>query len=92
MCFVREFVPQWTVATIARVLYNAPYRPARMTMAVLDGSGIPSQRDLVVLNAALRIKAAARAPDLTSALDAARAALESGEAMRRLDKWRRVAR
>jgi uncharacterized protein YqjF (DUF2071 family) len=28
--FVREFVPQWFVAWIARVLYNEPYRSARM--------------------------------------------------------------
>jgi uncharacterized protein YqjF (DUF2071 family) len=34
VCFVREFVPQWTVATIARTLYNEPYRSARMTMEV----------------------------------------------------------
>jgi uncharacterized protein YqjF (DUF2071 family) len=36
VCFVREFVPQWTVATLARVIYNEPYRPARMTMDVDD--------------------------------------------------------
>jgi uncharacterized protein YqjF (DUF2071 family) len=36
VCFVREFVPQWTVATIARVLYNEPYRAARMAMDVRD--------------------------------------------------------
>lgn len=36
VCFVREFVPQRTVATIARVLYNEPYRAARMTMDVRD--------------------------------------------------------
>ncbi len=36
VCFVREFVPQWTVATMARVLYNEPYRAARMSMAVTD--------------------------------------------------------
>ena len=36
VCFVREFVPRWTVATIARVLYNEPYRSARMTMDVKE--------------------------------------------------------
>jgi uncharacterized protein YqjF (DUF2071 family) len=36
VCFVREFVPQWSVATIARVLYNEPYRSARMVMDVKD--------------------------------------------------------
>ncbi|MDB5309098.1 MAG: hypothetical protein JWO38_3300 [Gemmataceae bacterium] len=34
VCFVREFVPQWLVATLARVIYNEPYRAARMTMNV----------------------------------------------------------
>jgi uncharacterized protein YqjF (DUF2071 family) len=36
VCFVREFVPQWLVATLARVIYNEPYRPARMTMDVKE--------------------------------------------------------
>ena len=36
VCFVREFVPQWSVATLARVIYNEPYRSARMTMDVTD--------------------------------------------------------
>jgi uncharacterized protein YqjF (DUF2071 family) len=36
VCFVREFVPRWLVATLARVIYNEPYRAARMTMEVKD--------------------------------------------------------
>ncbi len=36
VCFVREFVPSWLVATTARVIYNEPYRSARMTMDVQD--------------------------------------------------------
>ena len=36
VCFVREFVPQWLTATLARVIYNEPYRAARMTMDVDD--------------------------------------------------------
>ena len=36
VCFVREFVPQWSVATMARVFYNEPYRSARMSMDVKD--------------------------------------------------------
>jgi uncharacterized protein YqjF (DUF2071 family) len=39
VCFVREFVPQWLVATVARVVYNEPYRAARMGMRVEDGAG-----------------------------------------------------
>lgn len=36
VCFVREFVPSWLVATTARLLYNEPYRSARLTMDVAD--------------------------------------------------------
>ncbi len=36
VCFVREFVPQWAIATVARVIYNEPYRSARMAMAIDD--------------------------------------------------------
>lgn len=39
VCFVREFVPQWSVATVARVLYNEPYRSARMSMDVTEQPG-----------------------------------------------------
>lgn len=39
VCFVREFVPQWLVATLARVTYNEPYRSAPMAMDVSDASG-----------------------------------------------------
>ena len=34
--FVREFVPQWLVATVARLTYNEPYRAARVTEAVSE--------------------------------------------------------
>ncbi|MFO0826134.1 MAG: DUF2071 domain-containing protein [Gemmataceae bacterium] len=36
VCFVREFVPSWLVATTARVIYNEPYRSARMSMDVQE--------------------------------------------------------
>jgi uncharacterized protein YqjF (DUF2071 family) len=36
VCFVREFVPSWLVATAARLIYNEPYRAARMSMHVKD--------------------------------------------------------
>jgi uncharacterized protein YqjF (DUF2071 family) len=36
VCFVREFVPSWLVATTARVIYNEPYRATRMTMDVQE--------------------------------------------------------
>jgi len=38
VCFVREFVPQWFVASVARVVYNEPYRAAPMAMAVADAA------------------------------------------------------
>lgn len=36
VCFIREFVPSWMIATTARLLYNEPYHSARMSMAVKD--------------------------------------------------------
>jgi uncharacterized protein YqjF (DUF2071 family) len=36
VCFIREFVPRWLTATLARVLYNEPYRCAPMRMDVQD--------------------------------------------------------
>ena len=66
-------------------------RSARLTLDVLDGGASASQRDLVAVNAALRIMLGGRAIDMPAALIAAHAALASGEAMRRLEAWRRVA-
>lgn len=40
VCFVREFVPQWFVATMARVIYNEPYRAAPMTMDVKSEANV----------------------------------------------------
>lgn len=36
VCFVREFVPRWLIATIARLIYNEPYRSAPMAMDVSE--------------------------------------------------------
>lgn len=36
VCFVREFVPSWLIATTARLIYNEPYRAARLTMDVRE--------------------------------------------------------
>jgi anthranilate phosphoribosyltransferase len=77
-------------ATDADIAPGDAERSARMTLAVLEGSATPSQRDLVLLNAALRIELAGRAADLPSAIERARAALESGESRRKLDAWRAV--
>lgn len=63
---------------------------AEYTMAVLEGRATAGQRDLVLLNAALRLFAAGRAGDVGACIDAARAAIASGEAMRRLEAWRAV--
>lgn len=40
VCFVREFVPLWLVSTVARALYNEPYRVARMTGRIGDGGSV----------------------------------------------------
>ena len=42
VCFVREFVPSWLVATTARLIYNEPYRSARMSMDVKGAPGQPA--------------------------------------------------
>jgi anthranilate phosphoribosyltransferase len=65
-------------------------RSAEMALAVLDRSAPESAIDLVVVNAALRIKLAGRAPDMPAAITAARAALASGEAARKLKAWQLV--
>lgn len=36
VCFVREFVPRWFVATVARLAYNEPYRSAPMAVGVKE--------------------------------------------------------
>src|SRR5581483_1898341 len=45
---------------------------AAMTLRVLEGSASPSQRDIVLVNAALRIKLAGRAASMESALASVR--------------------
>lgn len=67
-------------------------RSANMTLSVLEGRASASERDLVLLNAALRIKLAARAPGLPAALAAAREALTSGAALSKLHEWQSVAK
>jgi uncharacterized protein len=39
VCFVREFVPQRFIAWVARLIYNEPYHPARLTMKIEDQPG-----------------------------------------------------
>lgn len=34
VCFAREFVPSFLIASTARLIYNEPYRSARMTMNI----------------------------------------------------------
>jgi uncharacterized protein YqjF (DUF2071 family) len=36
VCFIREFVPSRFVASVARLVYNEPYRSAPMGMAIKD--------------------------------------------------------
>ena len=79
-------------ATDADLAPGDAQRSARMTLDVLEGAATPSQRDLVLLNAALRIKLAGRAPNLQSALELARNAIASGDALRKLDAWRAIGR
>jgi anthranilate phosphoribosyltransferase len=61
---------------------------ARVTRAVLDGDRDDRFADAISLNAALRIYAAGDAPTIGDGLDAARAALEDGDAAAVLDELR----
>ncbi|HEY2785783.1 MAG TPA: DUF2071 domain-containing protein [Fimbriiglobus sp.] len=36
VCFLREYVPKWFVAWVARRIYNEPYRTARMSVDVAE--------------------------------------------------------
>ncbi len=68
---------------------DAP-RSASVTLRVLEGSATAAERDIVLINAALRIKLTARADSMESAITSARGALDSGDAMRKLEAWRAV--
>ncbi len=62
-----------------------PAENKAITRAILDGSDTGPRRDIVLLNAAAAI--AFKTGDLRSGLEAARAALDSGAAIRTLDAW-----
>lgn len=63
---------------------------ARFTLSVLEGRAAAAERDLVLLNAALRIRLTDGTPDLPAAIELARRTLTSGDALRRLHEWRDV--
>jgi len=64
---------------------------ARITERVLAGDLGP-KRDVVILNAAAAIYVAGIAPDLGSAIEAARASIDSGKATMVLDKLRELSK
>jgi anthranilate phosphoribosyltransferase len=63
-------------------------RSVELTERVLAGEAAPAWRDLVVFNAAFRIHLAGRAADLAGATGRAREAVDRGEALRLLERWR----
>lgn len=72
VCFVREFVPQRLVAGLARLVYNEPYRAARMTMDVTDAPDAASARYTVQWGGRTHaIRAAGAKPAVRPAADGA---------------------
>jgi uncharacterized protein YqjF (DUF2071 family) len=66
--FIREFVPSRVIATVARVVYNEPYRAVPMTSRVeASDQGVSIEHRLHVDSAKLTIAAQASARTLTPA-------------------------
>jgi uncharacterized protein len=69
VCFVREFVPQWLIATVARVIYNEPYRSAPMTMDIQESESLLTADYTLRWNGLHRLKATGRKPALRPGSD-----------------------
>ncbi|MDZ4278208.1 MAG: hypothetical protein U1B78_03615, partial [Dehalococcoidia bacterium] len=63
-------------------------RSAQLTLDVLRGEASDAWRDLVLFNAGFRIELSGHAPDLAGAIERARAAIDAGDALRLLERWR----
>lgn len=81
VCFVREFVPQWLTATLARLIYNEPYRAAPMSMEVTHHTN--------TLTATYRVSWRDRTHTLraTGTLPAIRPASDSGDHFFKEHSW-----
>jgi uncharacterized protein len=70
VAFVREFVPSWLVASTARVIYNEPYRAARMTMVVAEaGDSVTASYSVTWAGKRHSLRAMGAKPALRPALD-----------------------
>jgi uncharacterized protein YqjF (DUF2071 family) len=70
VCFVREFVPSWLVATTARLLYNEPYRSTRLTMNVTESADTLQARYTVRWGGTIHsLRAVGRKPAVRPAAD-----------------------
>lgn len=65
---------------------GTPRENADITRAILSGKEKGAKRDIVLLNAALAIVAAGKAERIEEGIDVARHGIESGEAMRKLER------
>lgn len=72
-------------ATLAELLGGAPAENAEITRAILSGMDQGPRRDIVLLNAAAAL--CTESADFSAGLARARAALESGAALRTLNAW-----
>jgi len=72
-------------AALAQLQGGTPARNAAILRAVLDGSASGPQRDIVLLNAGAALLAAGAVADLQQGLARARATIDSGAALAKLD-------
>jgi anthranilate phosphoribosyltransferase len=68
-----------------------PEAQAHAAEALLRGEGLAPLRDLVLLNAAVRLWLLDRVPDLPTGAEAAKDTLESGRVYDILERWREMA-
>ena len=96
---VSAVVGEWTIDPSAHgfadvdasdLAGGSPEENAVLIESILGGAGPPGARAAVLLNAAAALYVAGAAPDYTSALQTARAALDAGAGARVLERLRRV--
>jgi anthranilate phosphoribosyltransferase len=71
---------------------GAPEENAKILLGVLRGEDAGPRRDIILLNAAAGIMVGGGADDLSGGLEAAKEALDSGAAYRKLEEFRRMSK
>ena len=76
--------------TLAELVGGDAEENARITLRILDGSEQGSKRDVVILNAALCLYLAGKAPGIKEAIPLAKELIDSGAALRKLQEFVRL--